>query len=434
MPLDNKFLINKDYSILAFHSAKSRMESMLMKFPEFANVDNHIIRNVLNEVKMLQLRASLVLHDLQHSYKNCWTVEMTKRCAQMLLKYESVAIVQLYETGMLNENEYTHILLLIQKKLFHLEYGHIMGIPKIRLNREQDNPFNNLSLFTGLSNHEKAQFKELLEPKHKWFQPGEVLLRQGHTTSEAYLIIRGIVESSEDLLTCYRSGHIIGIDLLFNKNSSVSNRTYKAESSIVEAYTIDSSLLHMFITNSKITRLIYNEIALHMIINMYRQPVHLLNYAQIKVLLDQYASFYQNEIDDDSMTIQLKRNERLFLLMGTIQREDDDYFMDAPQLITVNQSTWFNCSLNQLCVVYTWTLENEQECLQIVRSFTTSFRLSDSNEVRPDMTTIYPSYSGYTAEFIPQHHSLIQVARSAANTSNIQLIPMEIIDLHHDQI
>ena len=46
-----------------------------------------------------------------------------------------------------------------------------------------------------------------------------------------------------------------------------------------------------------------------MLINMYQQPVHLLNYAQIKVLLDQYANFYGNEINQDLITIQLKRNE-----------------------------------------------------------------------------------------------------------------------------
>jgi hypothetical protein len=410
------------------------METMLTKFPEFANIDNHIISNVLNEAKMLQLRASLVLHDLQHSYKNCWTIEMTKRCAQMLLKYESVAIVQLYETGMLNENEYKHILQFIQKKLFQLEHGYIMSIPKIYLNREQDDPFNNLPLFTGLSSYEKAQFKELLESRRIWFQPGEILLRQGYPISEAYLIVRGIVECSEDLLTCYRSGHIIGIDLLFNKSSTLSNRTYKAESSIVEAYTIDWPLLQIFLSNIKMIRFIYNEIALHMLINMYRQPIHLLNYAQIKVLLDEYAIFYRNEIDNDLMTIQLKRNERLFLLIGTIQREDDDYFIEGPQLVTVNQTTLFHFSVNQLVVAYTWTLENEQECLQIVRSFTTTFRLSELNEVKPDSTMVYPSYSGYTAEFISQHHSLIQVARSAAHTSNIQLIPMEIIDLYSEKI
>ncbi|CAM4895003.1 unnamed protein product [Rotaria socialis] len=151
---------------LAFHSAKSRMENLLPKFPDFANIDNYIMNNVLREAKILQLRASLVLHDLQHSYKKYWTIEITKRCVQMLLKYESVAIVQLYETGMLNENEYANILKLIQKKLFCLEYGHCTDTPTIHLNREQDNSFNNLSLFSDLNEHDKAHFSQILESRH----------------------------------------------------------------------------------------------------------------------------------------------------------------------------------------------------------------------------------------------------------------------------
>ena len=407
---------------------------MLIKFPELANIDNDIISNVLQEAKMLQLRAAFVLHDLQNSYKHCWTMEMTKRCAQMLLKYESVAIVQLYETGMLNENEYTHILQFIQKKLFRLEYGYTIGTGRIPLNREQDKSLNHLSLFINLSNNERIQFEELLQSRRKWFQPGEILLRQGHPVSEAYLIKCGIVECSEDLLTCYRSGHIIGIDLLFDNSSPLSNRTYRAESSLVQAYAIDEDLLQMFISNIRMTRLVYNEIALHMLINMHRQPNHLMNYSQIKVLLVEYALFYRSEIDPDLTRLQLKRNERLFLLTGKLQREDEDYFIDAPQLLIMHQTTSFYSLLDQPYVAFTWTLESEEECLQIVRSFRTSFQTNDINDVRSDPTMVYPSYSGHVAEIMPQHHSLIQVARSAACASNIQLIPMEIIDLHDEQI
>ncbi|CAF4114888.1 unnamed protein product, partial [Adineta steineri] len=166
---------------------------------------------------------------------------------------------------------------------------------------------------------------------------------------------------------------------------------------------------------------------LHMLINMYQQPIHLLNYAQIKVLLDEHARFYRNESIHDLFTIQLKRNERLFILIGTMQREDDDYFLDGPQLVTVNQSTSFHCTINQFVVAYTWTLDNEQECLQIVRSFTTSFRLSDS-------AIVYPSFSDYPAGFLPQNHSLMQFAQSAAHTSNIQLIPMQTMDRYYERI
>ena len=422
------------FASLAFHSAKSHLQSMLIKFPELAHIDNDIISNVLQEAKMLQLRASFVLHDLQHSYQHCWTMEMTKRCAQMLLKYESVAIVQLYETGMLNENEYTHVLQFIQKKLFHLEYGYIIGIARIDLNREHDRSFNHLPLFRNCSKNERIQFEELLQSRRKWLQPGEILLRKGHPVSEAYLIIRGIVQCSEDLLTCYRSGHIIGIDLLFDSSSPLSNRTYRAESSIVQVYAIDENLLRMFLSNSKMTRLIYNEIALHMLINMYRQPIDLMNYAQLKVLLDEYALFYRSELDHELTRLQLQRHERLFLLTGKLQREDEDYFIDAPQLLTMQKTTSFYSLLDHPYVAYTWTLGNEQECLQIVRSFATNFRIHDISEGNMNPIMVYPSYSGQMAEIMPQHHSLIQVARSAACASNIQLIPMEIIDLHDEQI
>ncbi|CAF1576807.1 unnamed protein product [Adineta ricciae] len=418
---------------LAFHSATSRLEHMLLKIPEFTNIDNHIISNVLNDAKKLQVRASLVLQDLQYSYKKCWTVEMTKRCAQMLLKYESVAIIQLYETGMLNEMEYTHILQLIQKKLFHLEYGHIMSIPETDFHLEQDNQFNNLQLFFDLSEDEKYQLKQLLKSRRKLFQPGELLLRQGHITSEAYLIVRGIVECSEDLLTCYRSGHIIGVDSLFDKSSSTSNRTYRAGSSIVETFAIDQSLLDIFLSNPNTLQLIYNEIALHMLISMYQYPIHLLNYAQIKVLLDEYALFYRTETEQDVLSIQLKRNERLFILTGTIQREDDDYFIDGPQLVTVNQATTFHCNSNKSCVVYTWTLDNEQECLQIVRSFTTTYRLSDSPDEKADANVVYPSFSDNPTGFIQQNHSLVQFARSATHTSNFELIPLESMDRYYER-
>jgi hypothetical protein len=57
---------------------------------------------------------------------------------------------------------------------------------------------------------------------------------------------------------------------------------------------------------------------------------------------------------------------------------------------------------------------------------TTGFRLFDS-------TMVYPSYSGYTTEFIPQRRSLIQVARTTATTSNIQLIPMDTADLYNEK-
>ena len=72
---------------------------------------------------------------------------MTRRCAQMLLKYESIAIIQLYETGMLEENEYSHILELIENKLFSLELIEQHKKGKTGFIRNRKLIFMNLVLF-----------------------------------------------------------------------------------------------------------------------------------------------------------------------------------------------------------------------------------------------------------------------------------------------
>jgi hypothetical protein len=107
------------------------MDNIRLHFPELSSLNEQIMNEVCNEVKMYQLNAMNILLDLQQSYRVCWIIQMTRRCAQMLLKYESVAIIQLYETGMLEENEYSHILELIENKLFTLEYGNIK-MPEIK--------------------------------------------------------------------------------------------------------------------------------------------------------------------------------------------------------------------------------------------------------------------------------------------------------------
>ncbi|CAF3343508.1 unnamed protein product [Rotaria sp. Silwood2] len=89
------------------------MDNIRLQFPELSNINERIMKEVCEEVKIYQLNAMHILLDLQQSYPLCWTMQMTRRCAQMLLKYESVAIIQLYEPGMLEENEYSHILELI---------------------------------------------------------------------------------------------------------------------------------------------------------------------------------------------------------------------------------------------------------------------------------------------------------------------------------
>jgi len=77
---------------------------------------------------------------------------MTKRCASMLLKYESIALIELYETGILGETEYAHILELIEKKLFDLEFTHF----KMPQNESKtiEHGFHFLSLFQLISENE----------------------------------------------------------------------------------------------------------------------------------------------------------------------------------------------------------------------------------------------------------------------------------------
>ncbi|UJR11652.1 hypothetical protein I4U23_015833 [Adineta vaga] len=77
---------------LAFHSAKTRIDNILFLFPELATIDEQIMNEVCQESKKFQLHAARVLHDLRRSYQLCWTAQMTKRCAQMLLKHNQLLL------------------------------------------------------------------------------------------------------------------------------------------------------------------------------------------------------------------------------------------------------------------------------------------------------------------------------------------------------
>ncbi|CAF1611772.1 unnamed protein product, partial [Adineta ricciae] len=96
---------------LSFHSAKTQLDNIRLEFPELSNLNERIMDGICDEVKTYQINAMYILFDL------CWFVQTTRRCAQILLKYESIAIIQLYETGILADIE------LIENKLFNLEYG-----------------------------------------------------------------------------------------------------------------------------------------------------------------------------------------------------------------------------------------------------------------------------------------------------------------------
>ncbi|CAF1014827.1 unnamed protein product [Adineta ricciae] len=231
---------------LGFHSTKTRLDNIRLQFPELGNLNERTMGEIRDEMKTYQINAMYILLDLKQSYRLCWIVQMTRRCAQMLLKYGSIAIIQFYETGILADNEYSHILKLIENKLFKLEYGKI---------------------------------------RHK------------NGTSTTY----------------YKCGSIIGADAFFNNKSS-SNGTYYASCGLVETFVIDAAVLHSLLSDEKISRSIYNEIAAHVITNNYRSLVQLTR-PQLKAFLNEKAIFYENQ---SNLTIELQPNQQLLLLSGTI--------------------------------------------------------------------------------------------------------------------
>jgi CRP-like cAMP-binding protein len=359
-----------------------------------------------------------VLHDLQRSYQRCWTAQMTKRCAQMLLKHESIGIIHLYETGMLDESEYSHICELIENKMFTLEYGTVQ-LPTDQ-KKAIEKAFDLVSLFRRLSDNEKLHWKSIMKLKHKWFQPGAVLLEKYQTVSNAYLIIRGIVECKVDTVsTYYMSGNIVGIDALFSETElSQSQERYSASSGLVESYVIDSDLLDTLLADDKMSREIYIETALHMLINNY-QPRFKQNHSQLKLLLDEKAILSRNQPD---LIINLKANERLFLLAGTLISSSDqkDIYLDSPSFVLLDSPTTYHLNLSS--IVFTWTEEDEISYLNVKNCKRTS-PLENSQFNSVDIS--YPHYSGETIEFTPRRQSA-HVTSSIENLSRLQFIPSEI--------
>jgi len=393
------------------------MDSIQVIFPELTNIDREIMNEVCEEAKSYQLNAMHVLLDLQQSYSLCWMIQMTKRCAQMLLKYESVAIIQLYETGMLADSEYSHILELIEQKLFVLEYGNIkMPIGQKKVIR---NPFNMLSLFQHLSESDKERWKSIMKPKHKWFQPNAILLRKDQTVSTAYLIVRGIVEHKDNtVLSYYKSGNIVGVHTLFCQHSLL-HGTYTASGGLVEAYAVDINLLNTWIADDKLSRSIYNEIAVHVLVNNYQTRLE-LNHLQLKFILDNKAIFYRDTYD---LSIYLKENDRLLLLAGTLTRYSEEKVIpfDSTQLFFLDAPTVYQ--LNSSSIVYTWTHDDEIYCRNVKEfNLDVPTNYSESTTVKP----FYPRYSGETVEFTPRRHS-VQMTRPVDNLNHFQLIPSEIV-------
>jgi len=329
------------------------MQNILIKFPELMHIDREIHDELLKEVDICQRDAMNVLLELKQSYPLCWVIQMTKRCAQMLLKYESVAIIQLYETGILAESEYFHILKLIERKSFVLEYGSIKMPPG--RSKVIENAFDMLRLFRALSESEKDHLKSILQLRCTWFQPNDVILQSHQNLSSAFLIIRGIVECEHDPIpTYYKSGAMIGIDSIFFQNTSVC-RTYKAGSGLVEAYAVDRHLLNTLLDDDNLSRSIYDEIALHTLINNYQEKLQ-LSHAQLQLVLSETAIFFKNEIH---LEINLEATNRLLLLSGTLicHSDDEEIIMNSIEFILLDLP--ITCKLNASSVVYTWTREDK---------------------------------------------------------------------------
>jgi hypothetical protein len=361
------------------------MDNIPKLFPELVNIDERIWHEVCEETHFYHLTSTYILIDLQQSYEVCWRIHMTKRCAQMLLKYESKTITELYETGMLGNTVYSHILGLIEKKLFNLEFYRVR-MPKGHL-KSIENAFDLLPLFQSLPNHEKTRWQSIMKAKHQWFQPDQILLEKGERVSNAYLIVRGIVECKVDTMPIYyRSGNIVGIDALFSQNFTA-NGTYFVSSGLLEAYNIDAILLDQFLNDENLALSIYREIAVHLLSNNYQARLK-LNRLQLRLLLHKRAQFYWNQSE---MSIQLKENQRLFILSGNIihllNGQNNKYESIQLQIF----DTEAEILLNPSTVAYSWMDDDEEFCIKNT-NLAVHFPSQTSGLLSNDL--LYPGYPG----------------------------------------
>ncbi|CAF3977944.1 unnamed protein product [Rotaria sp. Silwood1] len=339
---------------LAFHSTQTRMDNIRKQFPELANIDKRIWNKVYEETRFYHLTATYILLDLQQSYEACWRIHMTKRCAQMLLKYESKTLTELYETGMLGHRVHSHILEIIEKKSLKLEFyrvsmvkGHLKAI---------ENPFDLLPLFRSLPNHEKIRWQTIMKVKHRWFQPDQILLEKGQRVSTAYLITRGIVECKKDTMPIYyRLGNIVGIDALFSQDF-LAHDIYRVSGGLLEAYCIDGILLNQFLKDENLAPSIYREIALHVLSNNYQTRLK-LNRLQLRLLVHKRAKFYWNESD---ISIQLNENQRLFILAGYVTHLFNGQHNKYESIQLQIFDTEAEILLNSSTVAYSWMDEDEE--------------------------------------------------------------------------
>lgn len=391
------------------------MDSIQVQFPELVNIDERIWNEVCQDAHFYQRITAYILLDLQQSYQICWRIQMTKRCAQMLLKYESTAVTELYETGMLGETEYSHILELIEKKLFDLEFYRVK-MPKGQPKAIED-AFESLLIFRSLPDSERATWAATMKSNHKWFQPGEMLLEKDHTASVAYLIARGVVECQVNTLpTFYRAGNIVGIDSLFSETLPLSG-TYTVCGGLVEAYCINATLLNQLLDDENLAPSLYREIALHALSNNFKDQLK-LNRSQVKLLLQTRAKLYRKQHE---LPIRLAENERMFLLAGNVTElsmgQNQSY--DSIQFKIFNKST--EILLNSSTLIYTWTYKDELHCIKN-KNIQDQFPMRIFGSIQNDLS--YPGYSSDITGSAGRHHS-VELLRYVENFKNVQEAPSE---------
>jgi hypothetical protein len=342
---------------------------------------------------------------------------MTKRSAQILLKYESKTITELYETGILGETEYSHILKLIEKKLFDLEFYRVR-IPKDHL-KQIKNTFDLLLLFQSLTNNQKEHWQTIMKSEHRWFQPDKILLKKGQRVLNAYLIARGIVECKMDTMPIYyRSGNIVGIDVLFAQNFTIHGTssltggpsetycidallpqnltaygTYSVCGGILEAYRINATLLNQLLNDETLAPSIYHEIALHLFSNYYQARLK-LNRLQLRLILHKRAKFYWKQPDK---SIQFQDNQRLFILSGNVMHlsngQNNKYDAIQFKIFDTEAEILFNPST----VAYSWTDEDEIFFGKDIISIQTLGSISND--------LFYPGYSDKITEYSERRDS-----------------------------
>lgn len=340
---------------LAFHTTRNRIDNIGLRFPELAKIDEKVWNEVCQEAHFYYLMATYVLLDLQRSYEGCWRMHMTKRCAQMLLKYESKTIIELYETGMLGEAEYSHILQLIEKKFVNLEFYRVK-IHQVSM-KEIENSFDLLELFQLLPTTDKVRWRYFMKSKHRWFQPNKVLIRKNQRVTTAYLINRGMIEQQVDQMPVfYCSGNIVGVDALFSQNSTAHDTYSAASGTLLEAYCIDSTLLHELLSDMNLAPAVYREIALHILGNNYQARLKLTR-LQIKTMLFERAKFHFNQ---ERLSIRLKEDERLLILAGSVNYISDGHTntWKSVQLQIIDKELDYD--FDPSTVAFSWTDEDEE--------------------------------------------------------------------------